>query len=101
MQSSPEPIGAVLSRVVGELGGVLHDPRADETGIGAVVDADLASRTEVVYRDGELRIYAGSTADATLLKFERTKLAQWARESLGLGADPHVTVLVGRPGKRG
>lgn len=100
-RSNPERVDGIVGRVVGDLGGALLEPRPEGGRLEEVVDAEVAGRAEVVYRNGELRVFAATSADATVLKFERSKLAEWARSAYGLAQTPEIVVLVGRPTKSG
>lgn len=96
----PEPIGNSLGAVIDRLGGALS---AEEPGVPAlrdVIDPELAGRTSMSYRDGELLVVAATNADATLLGYEKSTLARWALDVYSLGAEPRVRVVVDRGNRR-
>lgn len=97
VSGEPTRLSDVLPSVVETLGGALVADAGEPAPVESVIEPAIAARTTLIYRDGELRVYAATNADATMLRFERSRLASWARDVYGLGVDPRVTVLVGAP----
>lgn len=95
----PEPIGDALSPVIDRLGGALCAEEPGAPSLGDVINPELAERTAISYRDGELLAVAATNADATLLGYEKSTIARWALEVYSLGAEPRVRVVVDRGGR--
>lgn len=92
LESIVDTLGAVIDRLGGAL--CADEPRSPL--LSEVIDPELAERTEISYRDGELLVVAATNADATLLSFEKSTIARWALEVYSLGTEPRVRVAVGR-----
>lgn len=95
-RGDPEPIGDALGAVIDRLGGALCAEEPGAQPLGDAIDPELAERTEISYRDGELLVVAATNADATLLGYEKSTIARWALEAYSLGAEPRVRVVVDR-----
>lgn len=93
-------LAQALGPVIERLGGALCTEPEESLSLEEVIEADLAGRTSVVYRNGELVVAAATNGDATLLTYQRDVLARWARERLSLDAEPRVRVVVARGGDR-
>lgn len=98
-REDPEPVGDVLGAVIKDLGGALCAEEPSVRALGDVIDPELAARTTISYRDGELLVTAATNADATLLGYEKSTIAQWALDVYSLGTEPRVRVAVDRGGR--
>ncbi|RIK10292.1 MAG: hypothetical protein DCC49_03965 [Acidobacteria bacterium] len=82
--------------MIDRLGGALCADESAAPTLDGVIDPELAERTTITYRDGELLVVAATNADATLLGYEKSTLAHWAVEVYSLGGEPRVRVVVDR-----
>lgn len=94
--TEPEPLSDALGPVIERLGGALSTEAPEAPRLDEVIDPEVAARTEVAYRDGELRVIAATNADATVLGYEKSAIARWAVETYSLGAEPRIQIVVSR-----